>query len=158
MLKNSTDDNNSGIIRNELKKASQSIIENISDAASSKNGMLAIGLAAAYMITGYIGNNASRPADMQAQEMMSKQGQQGGGFSDYQSGYVPNSAPQNNGYVVNIKGSGSMQTINNSSRAMSQALNNYMPSDVRVSMNIVESNGDINDRYLDQLLIGAIGQ
>ena len=37
-------------------------------------------------------------------------------------------------------------------------LNNYMPSDVRVNMNIVESNGDINDRYLDQLLIGAIGQ
>ena len=158
VLKNSTDDESSGIIRNELKKASQSIIENITSTASSKKGMLAIGLAAAYMITGYVGNNASRPADTQAQEMMNQQKQQGNGFSDYQPGYVPNNSPQNNGYVVNIKGSGSMQTISSSSRAMSQTLNNYMPSDVKVNMNIVESNGDINDRYLDQLLIGAIGQ
>jgi len=141
-----------------MSEMAQSMTKGMSELAGSKLGLVSAGLAAAYMITGFIGNNASHPADMQAAQQMTQPS--GGGLpqlSDYGDSYQ-NSMPSNSGYVINVRGNGSPQTLARAQQSISQTMGNTIDANINVRMNIMESNGNINDRYLDQLLVNAIGR
>lgn len=142
--------------RKGMSDIAESVTKSFTELTGSKLGLASVGLAAAYMITGFIGSNASQPSDLQAQQMATQQQGNQMNLSDYGQSYG-NSVPQNSGYVVNVRGGGSPQTIARSQQSISQAMSNSIDSNINVKMNIMESNGNINDRYLDELLVNAIG-
>lgn len=143
-------------IRKGLSEMGQSLRKGIAELSGSKLGLASVGLAAAYMITGFIGNNASQPADLQAQQMM-QGNQEEPQLSDYGTSYQ-SSSPSNNGYVINVKGGGSPQTLTRARQSIAQTMGNTIDGNINVRMNIMESNGNINDRYIDELLVNAIGR
>lgn len=142
-------------LRQGASEIAQSMQKGFAELTSSKLGLASMGLAAAYMITGFIGNNASQPADMQAAQQMAQSQQQEPQLSDYNQSYASN-ASANKGYVINVKGNGSPQTLARAKQNISQTMGNSLDANINVSMNIMESDGNINDRYLDELLVNAI--
>ncbi len=134
----------------------QSMSKGISELSASKMGMGVVGLAAAYMLTGYVGSNASTPTDMQAQQINQQSSSSNVSLSDYGNTSTMYNG-STNGYVINVKGSGSPNTIARSQQQLSQSMGNMMNGNINVNMNITESTGNINDRYLDDLIANAVG-
>lgn len=144
----------SNVVKQIAGEAGEALSRGIQDLTGSKLGIAAMGLAAAYMITGFVGNNASAPAD-HAPQMAENENPS---FSDAPQMYQQSHGSSPNGYVINMRGSGSPASINRAQRAINQSMSQMVGNDLNVRMNIIETDGNINDRYLDELLINAIGR
>ena len=129
--------------------------KSLSEFSASKGLLATATLATAYMLTGYIGNNASQPNDLQAQQMQENQ-QQYSSLSDMQRNMTISNQNIPKGYVINIKGSGNPQTINRTKDIIGNSMANSLGTNVNINMQIMDSNGNINDRYLDELIANSI--
>lgn len=129
--------------------------KSLSEFSASKGLLATATLATAYMLTGYIGNNASQPNDLQAQQMQENQ-QQYSSLSDMQRNMTISNQNIPKGYVINIKGSGNPQTINRTKNIIGNSMANSLGTNVNINMQIMDSNGNINDRYLDELIANSI--
>ena len=119
--------------------------------SSSKMGMATIAFSAAYMLTGFMGNNASQPVE--AEQVMPQNSPQ---LADQQYSMQANNTSNPNGYVINIRGNGSPQSMARAQQVMNQSLSQSIGGNLNIRMNITDSNGNINDRYLDELISNAI--
>lgn len=112
----------------------------------------ALGIAGAYLMAGFVGGNPSAPAETQASQMQD--------YSEVPSLQDPNlagaSQPGMNGYVVNINAR-TNQGKQHAMDALQQAVSRGGTTNVNIAMNINEDTGNINDRYVERLLSGALG-
>lgn len=145
-------------VGDDIKKVSTdekvgNIIEGVEGFAKSLKGknlaIGAVGIAAAVMTAGYLGGRP-RPAETQAMEEA----------QDYPEGNVPLADPQmvsrgpQQGYVVNINArtnKGKKHAI----QALQQAISSGTSSSINISMNIKDNYGNINDRDLEEAIMGA---
>ena len=128
-------------------------IKNMSHSKFSK-GALAFG--AMFMMTGYLGNKVTEPAMEQAPNRAAEEGAPR--LSDFQQP-MTTSYPQqtNKGYVINIKGRGTPQAVQQSLGQIQRSAHQSFATDVNVSMNITEQPSNIDDRAIEQMISDAIG-
>lgn len=137
---------------------SGSIFENLAKPLDSKiviGG--ALGLAAAYMITGFMGNNPSTPATTQSQIMSDEeQEQQTPILSDYGTDFEYPHQPQ--GYVINVNADNGLNSKKTQRviETMATSISHSINTDVNINMRIQE---DTNfDNYtLNRMLTRAFG-
>lgn len=127
------------------------IAESLSHGFSASNFGLAkgaLGLAAAIMVTGYIGGNPTvNPAEDDMNEYESLQD------DDLSIQSMPEGAGQ--GYVININAQ-SDKGQQHVQEAIQKAMQSSMPTDVNIQMNISDRTSNINSRFIDKLLTGAL--
>lgn len=110
----------------------------------------ALGLAAAVMVTGYIGGNPSAPADNQAEQMQDYESLQDQDLSIQQ---LPQGTGQ--GYVVNINAR-SEKGQQHAMQAIQKAMHSSVTTDINIAMNIKDRTSNINSSYIDKLLTEAL--
>lgn len=142
-------------MRNIVKQSSNISHGMASGGAASGLAVGALGLAAGIMMAGFIGGNPSKGATNQAQA------EHGNGEDSYGSlqdrdleiSQLPQGSGQ--GYVINInatsnKGQAHVQ------QAIQKAMQSATPTDINISMNVSDKTSNINSRFIDKLLSGAL--
>ena len=131
------------------------IIEEVGDFAKSVSGkklaMGAVGIAAGIMVAGYVGGRP-RPADVHAMEEASDYQTPMEGYQLADPGMMMASGQQ--GYVININArtdKGRQNTI----KALEQAIASGSSSNINIAMNISDDYGNINDRQIEEAIMGA---
>ena len=131
------------------------IIEGVGDFAKSASGkklaMGAVGIAAGIMVSGYVGGRP-RPADVHAMEEAQDYQTPMEGYQLADPGMTMSSGQQ--GYVININArtnKGRQNTI----KALEQAIANGSSSNINIAMNITDDYGNINDRKIEEAIMGA---
>lgn len=131
------------------------IIEGVADfgksVAGKKLAMGAVGIAAGIMVAGYVGGRP-RPADVHAMEEASDYQTPMEGYQLADPGMAMASGQQ--GYVININArtdKGRQNTI----KALEQAIANGSSSNINIAMNITDDYGNINDRQIEEAIMGA---
>lgn len=114
---------------------------------------IAIGLATAYMITGFVGGNPSTPATTQAHKVAEEDYEPQYTLSDYGSNYQYNST--NKGYVINIKSKGNDRETQNAINNISQSISSSINSNVNVNLRIQEM-FEIDNRKINRLVKDAL--
>jgi hypothetical protein len=114
--------------------------------------MGALGFAAAYLVAGFAGGDPSRPAQNQAEEEEAED--QYYTVPSLQDGDMTTQRTQQ-GYVININAR-TNKGKNHVADAINQAMSRNLSTDVNISLNMKEDQGNIDDRYIQQLLAGAI--
>jgi hypothetical protein len=133
-------------------KSTGELFEKISKGFDGKTLAIgALGLAGAYLVAGFVGGNPSRPADTQAME--DSQGYDIPSLTDQDLQNAQSSKQP--GYVINVNAK-TNQDKQHASQAINNAVSRNYNTNVNISMNITDDNGNINDRYVEQLLAGAI--
>lgn len=132
----------------------ESIIGGVEDIANSVKGkkiaMGAVGIAAGIMMAGFVGGRP-RPADVHAMEEATDYPQQGLQLAD------PNLTMGNGnggGYVININAR-TGKGRDNAVQALQQAIQSGTSSTINVAMNITNDYGNINDRAIEDAILGA---
>lgn len=140
--------------REGVEETIENIGEGLKGLAKSAKGkkiaMGAVGVAAGVMIAGFVGGRP-RPAETQAmEEAQDYQEQPQMGLADPS---MISRGPQQ-GYVVNINArtdKGREHAI----QALQQAIQNGTSSNINISMNIKDNYGNINDRDIEEAIMGA---
>lgn len=131
------------------------IIEGVGDFAKSVSGkklaMGAVGIAAGIMVAGYVGGRP-RPADVHAMEEASDYQTPMEGYQLADPGMAMASGQQ--GYVININAR-TNKGRQNAIAALEQAIANGSSTNVNIAMNITDDYGNINDRQIEQAILGA---
>lgn len=131
------------------------IIEGVGDLAKSVSGkklaMGAVGIAASIMVAGYVGGRP-RPADVHAMEEATDYQNPQGGYMLADPG-IGGGNPQQ-GYVVNINAR-TDKGRDNAIQALEQAIASGSSSSINVAMNITDNYGNINDRQIEEAVLGA---
>ena len=131
-----------------------SMLEKIKNMPKSNLAYVGAGMAAAYMITGFVGKNASEPNDIMAQQMHDYSESN---LSDYSTeNQMAQASMQNRGYVLNVSGKGTPRQVNGARYQMSNSFRQNIDGNINVKMNITDDNGKINDMYLNNLVEGMI--
>jgi hypothetical protein len=139
------------MVKNVLKSTGE-IFEKIAKGFDGKTlAVGALGLAGAFLVSGFVGGNPSRPAETQASE--DAQYYDVPSLSDQQNTPVQQNKQQ--GYVVNINARTNKDT-QHAATAINHAVSSSYNSNIAVNMNITDDKGNINDRYVEQLISGAI--
>lgn len=112
----------------------------------------ALGLAAAIMVTGYIGGNPTKPAEDQAEEL-SNDSYDSLQDEDLSIQKLPGGTGQ--GYVININAQ-SERGKEHVQEAIQKAMYSSITTDVNISMNIKDKTSNINSRFIDKLLTGVL--
>ena len=102
------------------------------------------------MAIGYIGGNPSVAPGMEAQQMDEYDSLQD---EDLSINRLPGGAGQ--GYVININATsnaGQEHAIN----AIQKAMYSSVPTDINIAMNMTDKTSNINSRYIENLLLGAL--
>ena len=144
----------SGFKKESAKKVLQtgeSIIENTKHGMSGL-GLSALGLAAAVMLTGYVGGNPSKPAQNHAQDQSNSE-YDSLQDEDLQINRLPEGSKQ--GYVININAT-SDKGRKHVQDAIQVAMQSSVPTDINIQMNIDDKTRNIDNRYITKLLSGAI--
>ena len=113
--------------------------------------MGAVGIAAGIMVAGYVGGRP-RPADVHAMEEAQDYQTPMEGYQLADPGMTMSSGQQ--GYVININArtnKGRQNTI----KALEQAIANGSSSNINIAMNITDDYGNINDRKIEEAIMGA---
>ena len=133
-------------------KESQEIIEDVSHGMSGI-AIGALGLAAAIMVTGYVGGNPTKPADTQADEQ--NQNDMYNSLQDTDLQIQQLSQGTSRGYVININAT-SNKGRKHVQDAIQLAMQSSIPTDVNIQMNINDKTSNINSKFIDKLLTGAL--
>lgn len=133
----------------------EGIIEGVGDFAKSMKGKKlakgAVGIAAGIMIAGFVGGRP-RPADTQAMEEYQTP-METGGYMLADPG-MPMGNGGHQGYVININAR-TDQGRDNAINALQRAISSGTSSTINVAMNITDNYGNINDRALEDAIVGA---
>jgi hypothetical protein len=136
------------------KKVISSASEVIDDMARSVGGSglakAALGIAGAIMAAGYIGGNPTIAPGTEAQDLDSYDSLQDKDLSIQQ---LPQGTGQ--GYVININAQ-SARGQDHAIKAIQQAMQSSVTTDINIAMNVNDKTNTINSRYIDKLLSGAI--
>ena len=122
-------------------------------AASGGGGGLAkaaLGIAAAVMMTGYIGGNPTVAPGTEAEDLNQYDSLQD---KDLSIQSLPQGTGQ--GYVVNINAQ-SAKGQDYAMQAIQKAMQSSVTTDINISMNISDKTSNINSRFIDSLLAGAL--
>ena len=133
-------------------KESQEIIEDVSHGMSGI-AIGALGLAAAIMVTGYVGGNPTKPADTQADEQNQNDIYDSLQDTDLQIQQL--SQGTSRGYVININAT-SNKGRKHVQDAIQLAMQSSIPTDVNIQMNINDKTSNIDSKFIDKLLTGAL--
>lgn len=140
-----------------FKRTTQNFVQEAGEAiqsAGSNNGFglakAALGVAAAVMMTGYIGGNPTAPADNQAEQMSNYDSLQD---EDLSIQSLPQGTGQ--GYVININAQ-TPKGQEHAMQAIQKAVESSVTTDVNILMNINDRTSNINSRFIDKLLTGAL--
>ena len=136
----------------EVLKESKEIVENINHGMSGL-AVGALGLAAAIMVTGYVGGNPTKPADTQADEQNQSDKYDSLQDTDLQIQQLPQGTTR--GYVININAT-SDKGKKHVQDAIQLAMQSSIPTDVNIQMNINDKTSNIDSKFIDKLLIGAL--
>ena len=136
----------------EVLKESKEIVENINHGMSGL-AVGALGLAAAIMVTGYVGGNPTKPADTQADEQNQSDKYDSLQDTDLQIQQLPQGTTR--GYVININAT-SNKGKKHVQDAIQLAMQSSIPTDVNIQMNINDKTSNIDSKFIDKLLIGAL--
>lgn len=123
--------------------AAEEIIQGVSGSGLAK---AALGLAAAVMMTGYIGGNPTVPADNQAQQMDNYESLQDEDLSIQQ---LPQGTGQ--GYVININAQ-SNKGKEHVAQAIQKAMQSSVTTDINIAMSMNDNTSVINSRTLEKLM------
>lgn len=135
------------------RKALAEGVENFAHGFSNSGlGMAALGIAAAVMVTGYIGGNPTAPADNQA-EGIGNEGYDSLQDKDLSIQSMPQGAGQ--GYVININAE-SEKGKEHVQEAIQKAVYSSFPTDINISMNIQDKARNIDSRYVEELINRAL--
>nr|DAV25174.1 MAG TPA: hypothetical protein [Caudoviricetes sp.] len=136
------------------KKVISSASEAIDDIAKSVGGSglakAALGIAGAIMAAGYIGGNPTIAPGTEAEDLDSYDSLQDKDLSIQQ---LPQGTGQ--GYVININAQ-SARGQDHAIKAIQQAMQSSVTTDINIAMNVNDKTNVINSRYIDKLLSGAI--
>lgn len=136
------------------KKVISSAAEAIDDMARSVSGSglakAALGIAGAIMAAGYIGGNPTIAPGTEAQDLDSYDSLQDQDLSIQQ---LPKGTGQ--GYVININAQ-SARGQDHAVKAIQQAMQSSITTDINIAMNVNDKTNTINSRYIDKLLSGSI--
>ena len=151
-LRNSTAPlmNEYGARRSIAKDITEEIAHGIKAVSGSGLAKAALGIAGAIMAIGYIGGNPSVAPGMEAQQMDEYESLQD---EDLSINKLPGGAGQ--GYVININATsnaGQEHAIN----AIQKAMHSSVPTDINIAMNMTDKTSNINSRYIENLLLGAL--
>lgn len=140
-------------VKGVLMKAANNFGEMLKNTDGKTLAYGALGLAGAYMIAGFVGGNPSRPAETHAAD-------EAGGDDAYsvpslQDQQMQAATPGQSGYVVNVRAQ-TNGTQQHAQAAMQNAVSRTMGTNVNIAMNITNSGGNIDNRYVESLLAGAI--
>lgn len=132
------------------------IIDGIGDFAKSVKGRNlakgAIGIAAGIMVAGFVGGRP-RPADVHAMEEASDYQTPMEGYQLADPGMMPGGSQQ--GYVININAR-TNKGRDNAARALQQAIASGGNANINIAMNITDNYGNINDRDIENAILGAL--
>nr|DAU23777.1 MAG TPA: hypothetical protein [Caudoviricetes sp.] len=132
------------------------IIDGIGDFAKSVKGSNlakgAIGIAAGIMVAGFVGGRP-RPADVHAMEEASDYQTPMEGYQLADPGMMPGGTQQ--GYVININAR-TDKGRDNAARALQQAIASGGNANINIAMNITDNYGNINDRDIENAILGAL--
>ena len=132
------------------------IIDGIGDFAKSVKGSNlakgAIGIAAGIMVAGFVGGRP-RPADVHAMEEASDYQTPMEGYQLADPGMMPGGSQQ--GYVININAR-TNKGRDNAARALQQAIASGGNANINIAMNITDNYGNINDRDIENAILGAL--
>ena len=117
---------------------------------SSGLAKAALGVAAAVMMTGYIGGNPSVAPGREAEELNQYDSLQDEDLSIQQ---LPQGGGQ--GYVININAQ-SDKGQEHAMQAIQKAMYSSVTTDINISMNINDRTSNISSRFIDSLLSGAL--
>lgn len=137
-------------VKNMVRGMSEAVGEFAKNMDGKTLAIGALGIAGAYLMAGFVGGNPSEPAETQAAQMQN--------YSEVPSLQDPGMAasqPTMNGYVVNINAR-TNQGKQHAMDALQQAVSRSTSTNVNIAMNINEDTGNIDDRYVDRLLAGAL--
>lgn len=136
------------------KKIISSASEVIDDMAKNVSGSglakAALGIAGAIMAAGYIGGNPTIAPGTEAQDLDNYDSLQDQDLSIQQ---LPQGTGQ--GYVININAQ-SPKGQDHAIKAIQQAMQSSVTTDINIAMNVNDKTNTINSRYIDKLLSGAI--
>lgn len=133
--------------KNKAVKAASSVTEEIIQGVSGSGlAKAALGLAAAVMMTGYIGGNPTVPADNQAQQMDNYESLQDQDLSIQQ---LPQGTGQ--GYVININAQ-SNKGQEHVAQAIQKAMQSSVTTDINIAMSMNDNTRNINSRTLEKLM------
>lgn len=126
--------------------------EAIQEFATSGGGLAkaALGIAAAVMMTGYIGGNPTIAPGTEAEDLNQYDSLQD---EDLSIQSLPQGTGQ--GYVVNINAQ-SAKGQDHAMQAIQKAMQSSVTTDINISMNISDKTSNINSRFIDSLLAGAL--
>lgn len=131
------------------------IIEGIGDFAKSASGkklaMGAVGIAAGIMVAGFVGGRP-RPADVHAMEEAQDYQTPMEGYQLADPGLMPGGGQQ--GYVININAR-TNKGRDNAVQALQQAISSGSNANINIAMNITDNYGNINNRELEEAILGA---
>jgi len=111
----------------------------------------AMGIAASFLVAGFVGGNPA-PAQNQAEFVSDEQYYNVPSLQDNSMSY---SSSGQQGYAININAQ-TAKGRNNIEEALQQAMQQSLPTDVNISMNINENDSNIDSRYIENLLAGAL--
>jgi hypothetical protein len=140
-------------VANVIKFVGDKIHDVTKDLSGKQIAVGALGIAGAYMVAGFVGGNPAAPAQNQAEQNAEDQYYTVPNLQDGQPMVAPGGQQQ--GYVININartGRGKEHAEDAIRNAMSQSI----PTDINISMNINDNHGNISDRYIENLIAGAI--
>lgn len=133
--------------KSKLAQAAGSAVEEMIQGVSGSGlAKAALGLAAAVMMTGYIGGNPTVPADNQAQQMDNYESLQDEDLSIQQ---LPQGTGQ--GYVININAQ-SNKGQEHVAQAIQKAMQSSVTTDINIAMSMNDNTSIINSRTLDKLM------
>ena len=133
-----------------MKAAGSAMEEVIQGVSGSGLAKAALGMAAAVMMTGYIGGNPTTPADTQAQQMDSYESLQDQDLSIQQ---LPEGTGQ--GYVININAQ-SNRGQEHVAQAIQKAMYSSVTTDINIAMNMNDNTRTFDTRKLEKLISGMI--
>jgi hypothetical protein len=150
------DEPSAGQIAQKVLQSTGSVLEKLTSAFDGKTlAMGALGLAGAILVSGFVGGNPAAPAETQAQFQSEDDQQQQTYEEPSLFDYSRSSSQKQKGYVINVRGQ-TNRDIGHAKTAINNAVSSSMNTNVNVSMNITDATGNINDRYIEQLLAGAL--
>ena len=126
------------------------VIQGMTSNGGSGLAKAALGIAASVMMAGYIGGNPTVPADNHAEQMNNYDSLQD---EDLSIQRLPQGAGQ--GYVININAQSS-KGQDHAMQAIQKAMQSSVTTDINISMNISDKTSNINSRFIDKLLTGAL--
>lgn len=139
-------------IEKEIKEDSKQIASKAKKMTSMSLAKGALGIAAAIMMTGYIGGNPSIAPGTEANTLEENEQLQDEGIT---IDSLPQTQGQQGGYVININAE-SPKGKDYAMQAIQKAIGSTMPTDINISMNVNDNTKIYDQKYLNDLLSNAL--